>query len=385
MLRFLLRRVIRGLISLLLFQAILFALIKAIPQDFFTLEFGAGEFGEIMQEVRGVEQGPVYKQFAGWLGNFFQGDLGQSYANPNQTVTEIMLRLLPRTLLLLLPGTLAGFLLGMWLGKVIAWKRGGWLEFGATLGGAAFYATFAPFLAFVMINVFGYSLGWFPLEKMVDLNKWLDTEATVDAVVIRMLQTAVVAGLLYLLLVRLSRRLPEPRSVFRAAGAVVIVVVAVLGWVLSGWGFLAADILHHLALPLVTLTLLTFGETMLAMKTTMLEVLGEDHVPAAHSRGLTDSRVRDRYVARLAVLPVLTRFVVYLPFVVIGSFVLERIFSWEGIGMALVEAADAYDLPVLMGMLSIVGVGILIAHLGVDLLAAWLDPRQRLPSRTVKA
>ncbi len=60
-----------------------------------------------------------------------------------------------------------------------------------------------------------------------------------------------------------------------------------------------------------------------------------------------------------------------------GSFVLERMFAWEGIGMALVEAADAYDLPVLMGTLSIAGVGILIAHLGVDLLNAWLDPRQR--------
>jgi peptide/nickel transport system permease protein len=168
-------------------------------------------------------------------------------------------------------------------------------------------------------------------------------------------------------------------------GGAAILLLAIVGWLISGWGVYALDILQHLALPLVTLVLLSFGETMLAMKTTMLEVLGEDHVPAAHSRGLPDGRVRDRHVARLAVLPVLTRFVVYLPFVLIGSFVLERMYSWEGIGMALVEAADAYDLPVLMGTLSIVGVGILIAHLGVDLLGAWLDPRLRLTESATKA
>ena len=374
---YIIRRVLRALVSLVLFQAILFVLIKAIPQDFFTLEFGGGEFGEIMQDVRGVEQGPIWKEFLGWLGGFFQGDLGKSYANPGETVMAMVLRLLPRTLLLLLPGTLAGFFLGLWLGKLIAWKRGGWLELGATLGGVAFYASFVPFLAFVMINVFALSLGWLPPEKMIDLNKWLEAEATVDAVVIRMLQTVVVGILLYLLFARLSRRLPEPRSLFRAIAGLVLAGLAVGGWMASGWAPLALDILEHMTLPLVTLILLSFGETMLAMKTTMLEVLGEDHVPAAHSRGLPDAWVRDRHVARLAVLPVLTRFVVYLPFVLIGSFVLERMFAWEGIGMALVEAADAYDLPVLLGTLSIAGVGILFAHLGVDLLNAWLDPRQR--------
>src|SRR3990172_8730402 len=101
----------------------------------------------------------------------------------------MVLRLLPRTLLLLVPGTLAGFFLGLWLGKVIAWKRGGWLELGATLGGTAFYTAFAPFLAFVMINIFALSLGWFPPEKMIDINKWIGLDVTVDAVVIRMLQT----------------------------------------------------------------------------------------------------------------------------------------------------------------------------------------------------
>src|SRR4030067_1207333 len=104
MIRFLTRRVLRSWVGRVLFQAILFGLIKAIPQDFFTLEFGAGEFGEIMQDVRGVEDGPIGQQFLGWLGGFFQGDLGAAYANPDEPVMRMMLRLLPRTLPLLLPG-----------------------------------------------------------------------------------------------------------------------------------------------------------------------------------------------------------------------------------------------------------------------------------------
>ena len=382
MIRFLSRRLGRALISLILFQAILFALIQAIPRDFFTLEFGGGEFGELMQDLRGVEGSP-WKQFLDWIVGFFQGNLGNSYANPNETVLDMLLRLLPRTLILFLPGTLAGFFLGLWLGKVIAWRRGGSLELGATLVGTAFYTSFAPWLAFVMINVFGLALGWLPAEKMIDLESWLETDATVDQVILRMLQTAAAAALLYLLVTRVSRRLPEPRSRYRGIGAGIIVVLVVVGWLVIGWAPQAVDILEHLALPLVTLILLSFGETMLAMRTTMVESLGEDHVPAARSRGLPDKMVRDRYVARLAVLPVLTRFVVYLPFVMIGSFVLERMFKWEGIGLALVAAAEAYDLPVLMGTLSLAGVGILIAHVIVDGVNAWLDPRIRAIGRPV--
>src|SRR3970040_551347 len=150
MIRFLSRRLGRALVSLILFQAILFALIQAIPRDFFTLEFGGGESSEIMQDLRGVE-GPPWKQFLDWIVGFFQGDLGNSYANPNETVLGLMLRLLPRTLILFLPGTLIGFFLGLWLGKLMAWRRGGWLELGATLGGTALYTSFAPWLAFLMI------------------------------------------------------------------------------------------------------------------------------------------------------------------------------------------------------------------------------------------
>jgi len=116
---------------------------------------------------------------------------------------------------------------------------------------------------------------------------------------------------------------------------------------------------------------------MLIMKTMIAETAVEQFVSTARAKGLPMPRVRDRHGVRVAILPVLTRFIVHLPYVIIGTFVLERLFYWDGMGMELVRAANENDLPVLMGVLSLVGVGILIAHVILDILTAWLDPRLR--------
>ena len=157
----------------------------------------------------------------------------------------------------------------------------------------------------------------------------------------------------------------------------IILALMIIPWVVTGRGSLALDILNHLVLPLATLILLAFGETMLIMKTTMSEAVVSEHVSAAKAKGLPDVRVRDRHAARVAILPVLTRFIVHLPLIIIGSFVVEYLFYWDGMGQELIRAANDNDLPVLMGVLSIVGVGILIMHTVLDILVRWLDPRLR--------
>jgi peptide/nickel transport system permease protein len=110
----------------------------------------------------------------------------------------------------------------------------------------------------------------------------------------------------------------------------------------------------------------------------MVEAMEADYVPTAKAKGLRDSQVRDRHVARVAILPVLARFILHLPLVIIGSFILERIFSWEGMGKILFDAVKINDLPILMAVLSVVGVTILLSHILLDLLNLWLDPRQRV-------
>jgi len=380
--RFIINRLLRLLVSLILFQIILFGLIQLLPTDLVDLRDVVFALGEDLSDFQSTSPAePAWQQFIKWLTGFYQGDLGvsSSFGTP---VMDILVERLPRTLLLLLPGTIIGFLLGIWLGTRIAWSRRGWLEFVATLGGTAFYTSFPPWLAFVIANVFGLSLGWFPPEKIIDPMKWFDQDFTLNQVIVKLLLTMTAVGLTYLFITWLTRNLSRYRSQLRVFGGLVVVILAVVLWSTSGIGPLAVDILYHLVLPLATLILLSFGETMLVMRTTMIEAMAAGHVPTARAKGLRDSEVRDRHVARVAILPVLTRFVVHLPLVIIGSFVLERFYYWDGMGQILMQAAIDNDLLVLMGVLSVVAVGILLGHVIIDILNIWLDPRLRKDEQT---
>jgi peptide/nickel transport system permease protein len=377
-LRFIGRRLIRSLVSLILFQVILFSLIQALPQDLVEIDIAVSTQWEAgLEDLQtAAPEEPLRQQFLSWMKAFYQGDLGES-KELKEPIADILASRLPRSLLLLLPGTVAGFLLGIWLGKRVAWQKRGWLEFAATLGGTAFYTSFPPWLAFVMFQVIGLSLGWFPVGKTIEPVKWFREDITINEVILKLFLTMGVAGLAYLFFAILTRRHVRSHPRIRTMGGVGIIILAILPWITSIYGPLALDLLSHLVIPLVTLILLSFGETMLVMRATMVEAMEADFVPTARAKGLRDSQVRDRHVARVAILPVLARFILQLPFVIIGSFVLERVFSWEGMGKILMDAAKINDLPILMAVLSVVGVGILLSHIILDLLNQWLDPRQR--------
>jgi peptide/nickel transport system permease protein len=376
-LRFIGSRLFRSLVSLILFQVILFSLIQALPSDIVELSDAVSAHGEGLEEFQRSEPAePVWQQFITWVKGFYQGDLGKS-TSEGKPVADILVERLPRSLLLLLPGTVLGFLLGIWLGKRVAWQKRGWLEFAATLGGTAFYTSFPPWLAFVMIHAFGLSLGWFPAGTTIDPIKWFRYDITINEVIVKLFLTIGAAGLAYLLINWLTRNQTRLQSLLQAVSGVVIIILAVTTWITSDYGPLALDLLYHLVLPMVTLILLSFGETMLVMRATMVEAMEADHVPTARAKGLHDSQVRDRHVARIAILPVLARFILHLPLVVIGSFVLETVFTWDGMGEILFNAVQVNDLAVLMGVLTVVGVGILLSHLFLDLLNLWIDPRQR--------
>ena len=323
----------------------------------------------------------VAQRFLRWLLAFYRGDLGESLGPAGGKVLDILAARLPTTLLLLLPGTALGLLLGLWLGKRVAWRRRSWVDWAATLGGTAFYTAFPPWLAFIMVAIFAVNLRWFPVDRLRNPLAWVGVEADFNQMLVGILQTAGAAVLAYLLLWRLTRGMRWNRTRVRVLAGGLILILLGLPWIISGNGSLALDILKHLVVPMATLILLSFGETMLIMRATMAEVMDEGYVTLVKAMGYSDARVRDRHVAPVATLPVLTRFIVHLPFVIAGSFFLEHAFHLEGVGMRLVEAANQIDFPVVLGVLSLVGVGILLAHLGLDVVTAWSDPRLRVTTR----
>ena len=159
----------------------------------------------------------------------------------------------------------------------------------------------------------------------------------------------------------------------------ILVGLDVLAWGLSGIGHLALDIVKHMVLPVLTLTLVSFAGTMLLTRTSMLETLREDYVLAARAKGLTELAIRDRHAARNALLPVVTSFVFSLAFAIDGSVIIETIFSWPGMGLTLVRSAQSEDLPLAVGTFIFTGILALFAHLVADLLYLFLDPRVRHP------
>jgi peptide/nickel transport system permease protein len=109
----------------------------------------------------------------------------------------------------------------------------------------------------------------------------------------------------------------------------------------------------------------------------MLETLREDYILTAKDKGLPDESIRDKHAARNALLPVWTSLVFSISRSIGGGIITETIFSWPGIGLTLLGATTAEDIPLAMGALQIIGVLTLISHLVADVGYAFLDPRIR--------
>jgi len=109
----------------------------------------------------------------------------------------------------------------------------------------------------------------------------------------------------------------------------------------------------------------------------MLETIGENYILLAKAKGLPSHIIRDRHAARNAFFPVLTRLVLNLPYVIIGSLAIELVFNWQAMGVVVFQAIEFQDIPLLMGILSLVGIMALTGHIILDILQIYLDPRLR--------
>ena len=143
MLRFFLKRLLWGVLTLFLFQTLIFFIANVlIPGDWvtqFNQLFSPDQRAALREEL-GLNL-PLWQQYLNWLKDFFTGGLGT--ATNGQPVWETIKRVLPPTLMVFLPGTIIAFLLGFWLGKVTAWKRNLWTS-TTTLGGSCSIPRFRP-------------------------------------------------------------------------------------------------------------------------------------------------------------------------------------------------------------------------------------------------
>jgi len=174
-----------------------------------------------------------------------------------------------------------------------------------------------------------------------------------------------------------SQREYRTQSLVKGFGTGLVLVVFGWYWLTNSMRPYAADIAHHAILPVVTLALVAFAGVMLITRGSMLETLREDYILTARAKGVPDKVIRDRHAARNALLPVVTSFVLGLAFIIGGGLVTETVFSWPGMGELLLNSVLVNDIPTAIGTLTMVGALALIAHIVVDVLYVFLDPRIR--------
>jgi len=384
MLRFLTRRLIQMFILFIIFLSIVWLLLQLMPGDITDTLIGDPNIPlstrlELAERL-GLDQ-PVWRQYTTYITNFFQGELGVSFSRYPQDVWNILWEAIPRTLVLVLSATLLAYWMGFKSGKLIAWGRGGKTEQGFITGGIFLQTVFYPWFAIVMLWVFGFFFGWFPIGRFISVNLWQGSGLDATSVFQQLILSTFLALVVYLgarhLIKRTSSKLIVQQRLQRAAAGLVFLAL-VAYWYSSSARTYVADIVWHTILPVATLGLVLFGAVMLITRTSMLETLGEDYILTARAKGLPNRVVRDRHAARNALLPVVTSFVLALGTVIGGAIITEEIFSWPGMGQLFLQGIVVSDIPLVAGALAITGVLTLFAHLIVDILYTVLDPRIRI-------
>jgi peptide/nickel transport system permease protein len=135
---------------------------------------------------------------------------------------------------------------------------------------------------------------------------------------------------------------------------------------------------QHLILPWITLALITMATYVRLTRTQMLEVLGEDYIRTARSKGLRKSRVIYRHGLRAALVPVITQFGIDVGTLLGGVIVTEQVFGLNGLGLLSVRSVTNQDEPVIIAVVILAAVFVVLANIIVDLVYAVLDPRVRL-------
>ena len=378
---YLVRRAGQMILTLFLIITFAFFLVQAQPGDysaFYALNPDLPP--DVREKIRasfGLDK-PLWEQYLIHLRNTVTGDFGVSFGHFPRPVMDVLIERVPRTAVLFLSATVLSFYIGFFLGKAIAWRRGGVLEYTATISGATLFTVFTPAFALMMIWIFAFRLGWLPVGKFLDPLLWRHAEVSANYVFSQMLLTAFLLTTFAFLVLFLLKKTGRV-GLGKWAGPLIAIggVVALAIWFLSGVGGLALDILRHMVLPIATLTLISFAGTMLLTRNSMLETVREDYVMAARAKGLSEKVVRDRHAARNALLPVVTSLVYSLIFAIDGSVIIEGVFSWPGTGLTLLQAVRSEDLPLVMGSMVFIGLFSLLAHVIVDILYVYLDPRIR--------
>lgn len=316
MIRYILRRLLQAVPTLLVVSIVLFGLLHLAPGGPLAVYASSALSDpakiEQIEERMGLRE-PLPVQYAKWMRGMLTGDWGLSYQYTKPAIDIVSGRILA-SLELVGASLLIALALSIPFGLLSALSRRRAVQYTASL-----------------LSMLGISLPTF----------WL--------------------GMMILLFFSVKVHL------FPAGGMETL-----------GHGFSLADRLHHLIAPACVLATLQIAGWSRYIRSSVLEVVGEDYVRTARAKGLPDRRVTYRHILRNALLPLITLIGLQGGRLIGGAMVTEVVFAWPGVGLLLTQSLTARDYPVLMAVFMLMSVLVILGNLAADVGYALADPRIRL-------
>jgi len=312
------RRGLKGLLTIFVSITITFFIIRLMPADPVSLlvdpKMGP-EVQEAMMKQFGLDK-PLIEQYFIFIKEAMAGNLGVSFKT-RQPVVEVIMQRLPWTMLLLTITVAFSLLIGIPLGMLAAKKRNLFFDKLISTLVVVGISMFIPFLSFGLLYIFAYMLKLFP------------------------------TGGAYT---------PPP-----------------------GEGFAYyLDVARHVALPALTLVISNVGTIILYTRNGMVDVLKEDYIRTAYSKGWNDKYVIRTHALKNALIPTITVTGLMIGTMVGGAVMTETVYAWPGIGRLIYDSVSALDYPVLQGAFLVLAIAVVIMNILTDLAVAWLDPRIKL-------
>jgi peptide/nickel transport system permease protein len=330
-LRFLIRRFVFLVLTLLGATVLVFLLSYAAPGDPARAALGIYASEESVAHYR-AERGldrPLVVQYVIYMRHLFRGDLGDSILSDTPVVTELR-QSLPATIELMVPSLVFATVVGMGLGVLGARYVNRWPDHISRLV-AVFGMAMPPFWLGVLLQLIFYRwLGWLPIGR------------------------------------RLSPVAMAPPTV---TGLITVDAL------IAGDYDVFVQALSHLVLPAFTLSVVDLATLARVSRSTLLDVLHQQYIQVAHSKGLSERIVLMRHAMRNALIPLVTLIGLMIGRLIGGAIIVENIFAWPGLGRRVVNSLIHLDRPMVAGFALLMGVTYGMSNLLVDVMYQVLDPR----------
>ncbi|MBF0332750.1 MAG: ABC transporter permease [Alphaproteobacteria bacterium] len=330
-----LRRLLGAIPSLVAVVVVTFLLTRALPGDPAAYFAGPAATPQAIEEIRhklGLDKS-LPLQFLDYLGDLARGEFGQSLTTGQPVAQDILARL-PASVELTLAGLILALIVALPLGVAAATRPGSWIDHLARVVSTAGVSLPVFFTGLLLVYVFYYLLGWAP-APMGRLDLFTSAPRTITGFFL------------------IDSLLTGEFATFRAAAA-------------------------QLTLPALTLALFSVAPLARMTRASMLGVLSSDFVRTARANGLSRGTVLVTYALRNALLPVVTTLGMVFSFLLGANVLVEKVFSWPGIGSYAIEALVASDYAPVQGFILTMAVLYVTLNLLIDVLYGLIDPRVRI-------